>query len=134
MTPFNIRNRLKALLGMPPRKPAPTRPTETPATRYAVRFELPDGSSFEAKAKHGDTLARTSGRGPAPVNTGCSDYSCASCHVDVLAGGEHLSPADLTETKTREANGVPASHRLACQTQVLGPDVVVRIITVAGEA
>lgn len=134
MTPFNIRKRLKALLGLPPRRPAPSRPTEPPKSRYPVRFVLPDGSDHVAEARHGDTLARVSGRGPSPIDTRCTDITCGSCQVEVLSGSDQLSPTNAAESAACRANQIPATHRLGCNTQILGPGVAVRLIHVLGEA
>jgi 2Fe-2S ferredoxin len=130
MTPFGIRKKLKALLFGDSQTPIPPRPE---ISRYAVTFELPDGTSYQADAKHEDSLVMTSGRGPMPINTGCADGTCATCQVDVLEGAEMLSPADEHEEKCKTENKVPAERRLGCQTAVLGDGVKVRIINVFGE-
>jgi ferredoxin len=129
MTPFGIRKRLKSLLGMgqDPKPQAPPRP------KYSVTFVLPDGSSYESEAKEGDSLVLTSNRGPYPISQGCSDGTCATCRVEVLAGHGALSQADGHEEETKSANGIDQELRLACQTAVLGADLKVRIINVLGE-
>lgn len=129
MTPFRIRARLKKLLGLGG-EPEPARP---PTPRYTVTFELPDGSSFETKAKHEDSLVLASGRGPNPISTGCSDGTCGTCRVVVLAGGDLLTPPTEHEARTKAANQVPDDERLGCQTLVLGEGVRVRIVNVLGE-
>ena len=130
MTPFGIRKKLKALLFGGSQTPIPPRP-EIP--RYSVTFELPDGTSFQADAKHEDSLVLASGRGPMPINTGCADGTCGTCQVEVLEGADMLSPADEYEEKTKKENNIPAERRLGCQTAVLGAGVKVRIINVFGE-
>jgi len=130
MTPFGIRKKLKALLFGGSSSPIPPRP-EIP--RYSVSFELPDGTSFTADAKHDDSLVLASGRGPQPINTGCADGTCATCQVDVLEGADMLSPPDEHEEKCKVENEVPTERRLGCQTAVLGAGVKVRIINVFGE-
>jgi ferredoxin len=129
MTPFGIRKRLKAMLGLEsaPKKKKPEIP------RYSVRFVLPDGSDFEVQAKHGDSLVLASGRGPSPISTGCADSSCGTCQVDVLAGAESLTPGDATEAKTKADNQVPEDRRLGCRAEVIGPGLEVKIIHVFGE-
>lgn len=129
MTPFGIRKKLKALLGLgggsTPK--APERP------RYTVTFQLPNGEDYQVEAKEGDSLVLASGRGAYPIATGCSDGTCATCRVEVLEGHESLSQADEFETKTKTDNDIDLNLRLGCQSAVLGPDLKVRIINVLGE-
>ena len=129
MTPFKIRERLKKLLfsSKPAASTAPARP------RYPVRFVLPDGTDYTTEAKEGDSLVLASGRGPAPIATGCADSSCGTCQVEVLAGADHLTPPTDAEEATKKATGVPADLRLGCQAGVLGAGVEVRIVNVFGE-
>lgn len=130
MTPFGIRKRLKRLLGLESAAPAPKRP-EVP--RHAVHFELPDGTTYEAKGKSGDPIARISGRGPRPLSTGCADTSCGTCAVEILAGVDQVTPESEHEARTRAANGVPDGRRLACATAILGPGVSVKVFSVLGD-
>jgi len=134
MTPFGIRNKLKAIvkefLGGGEGTKAPAAPERR---RFSVIFELPDGTSFEAEAKEHDSLVLASGRGPRPISTGCADGTCATCQVVVVTGEEMLSPPDDHEEKTKKENGVDPSRRLGCQVAVLGPGVHVKIINVLGE-
>ena len=130
MSRFGIRKRIKKMLGWDsgPRPPAaPARP------RYPVTFVLPNGTSFEAEAKEGDSLVLTSGRGAYPISTGCSDGTCATCRVEVLEGGEALTSPDKLEINTKQENGIDEAFRLGCQSAVLGPSVKVKIINVLGE-
>jgi len=129
MTPFGIRKKIKALLGLNKKNvpKAPERP------RYTVTFQLPNGEDYKVEAKEGDSLVLASGRGAYPIATGCSDGSCATCRVEVLEGEENLSQADEFEKKTIENNGVDASLRLGCQSAVLGENLRIRIINVLGE-
>lgn len=129
LTPFGIRKRLKSLLfdSAPPAPAAPKRP------KFDVRFVLPDGSDYVTQAKEGDSLVLASGRGPAPIATGCADSSCGTCQVEILAGVDNLTPVTKREEETRKATGVPEHLRLGCQAGVLGEGVEVRIINVFGE-
>ena len=129
MTPFKIRKRLKTLLGMgsSPTPQAPALPT------YEVRFDCPDGESYTVTGKEGDSLVLAAGRGPQPINTGCSDGTCGTCRVDVIAGEESLTAADGHEKQTKADVGVPEHQRLGCQTGIIGAGVVVRITNVLGE-
>ncbi len=129
MTPFGIRKKLKALLGLgkPPKPPPPPRP------KYLVTFVLSDESDYAVEAKQGDSLVLASGRGPYPISTGCSDGTCGTCSVEVLDGSSNLTPADSYEEDTKKNNGVADHMRLGCQTAVLGEGVKVRIINILGE-
>lgn len=130
MTPFRIRQRIKKLLGLD----APPKPPKAPASpRYSVRFQLPDGTSYEASGKAGDPLARVSGRGPRPLLTGCPDSTCGTCAVEILAGHDHISSESEREVATRRANGVADGLRLACSTSVMGEGVEVRVLRVLGD-
>ena len=129
MTPFRIRERLKKLLfSSPPEGSSrPARP------KFDVRFVLPDGTDYTTQAKQGDSLVLASGRGPAPIATGCADSSCGSCRVEIIAGTDQLTPPTDAEAATKRATGVPDNLRLGCQAGVLGAGVEVRIINVFGE-
>lgn len=128
MTPFGIRKKLKALLGG-----GSSAPKKPPVPKYSVTFELPDGSTYEVAAKKGDSLVLASGRGASPIATGCADSTCGTCHVEILAGADMLTPEDEPERKTKAENNVPESHRLGCRTEVLGEGVRAKIINVFGE-
>ncbi|MEM9771390.1 MAG: 2Fe-2S iron-sulfur cluster-binding protein [Cyanobacteria bacterium P01_D01_bin.73] len=55
----------------------------------------------------------------------CGGYGqCGLCSVEVLEGGENLSPR--TDFENRKLKKKPDSYRLACQTLVNGP-VKVRV-------
>jgi ferredoxin len=50
----------------------------------------------------------------------CGGYGqCGTCVVEVVEGGENLSPK--TEVELRKLKKKPESYRLACQTLVNGP-------------
>ncbi|HSM83095.1 MAG TPA: 2Fe-2S iron-sulfur cluster-binding protein [Nodosilinea sp.] len=54
----------------------------------------------------------------------CGGYGqCGTCVVDVVDGGENLSPR--TQVEERKLKKWPATCRLACQTTVHGPVAVV---------
>ena len=130
MSRFGIRKKIKTLMGWDgsPKPPsAPARP------KYPVTFVLPNGESYVAEAKEGDSLVLTSGRGAYPISTGCSDGTCATCRVEVLEGIDSLTSADEHEKQTISDNEVPSELRLGCQSAVIGPGVTVKIINVLGE-
>ena len=130
MSRFGIRKKIKSLMGWDssPKPPsAPARP------KYPVTFVLPNGESYTADAKEGDSLVLTSGRGPYPISTGCSDGTCATCRVEVLEGLDSLTRADDHENKTKADNEIDSGLRLGCQAAVIGSGVKVKIINVLGE-
>ena len=129
MTPFGIRKRIKKLLGLE----ATTMPKAPERPKYSVTFVLPSGEGYQVDAKEGDSLVLASGRGAYPIATGCSDGSCATCRVEVLAGSENLSQSDEFEERTKSNNDVQADYRLGCQAAVLGSGVRIRMINVLGE-
>ncbi len=129
MTPFGIRKKLKKLLGLEKAPPAPA--AQVP--RYTVAFEVYDGTNYTVKAKHQDTLVMASGRGPVPIATGCADNTCGTCRVEVLAGGDLLTPETETERKLKADNGIDAALRLGCQVAILGEGVKVKIPDVWAE-
>ncbi|MBD2105818.1 2Fe-2S iron-sulfur cluster-binding protein [Nodosilinea sp. FACHB-13] len=54
----------------------------------------------------------------------CGGYGqCGTCVVDIVAGGENLSPR--TQVEERKLKKWPESCRLSCQTTVHGPVSVV---------
>ncbi len=130
MTPFGIRKRLKKLLGL---DSSSSRPPAPAVPRHTVRFELPDGTSYEAKGKPGDTLSRISGRGPRPLATGCADTTCGTCAVEVLDGLDQVTAPSDHEIQTKAANGVPDDRRLACATAITGEGVVVKVFAILGD-
>ena len=130
MTPFGIRKRLRAMFGL---DGVPSNREPEPARRsYQVTFECPDGSEFTTTAKEGDSLVLAAGRGPQPISTGCTDGTCGTCRVDILAGSDALTEVEVHETNTKTEVGVPPEQRLGCHTGVLGSGVRVRIINVLG--
>ena len=96
-------------------------------------FVLPNGEEVEAKAKEGDSLVLAAGRTAYPISTGCTDCSCGTCRIEVLAGEDSLTRELDRETETKKNNDVPEDFRLACQTAVIGSGVKIRIINVLGE-
>ena len=132
MTPFGIRKKLKSLLGLDGGSSASTTPKEQEVPTYQVNFVLPDGSSYTAKAKEGDTLVMSSNRGPSPISTGCADGTCATCRVEVLMSHDQLTPETEHERTTKKNNTVAPEFRLGCQTGVLGEGIKVKIVNVLG--
>lgn len=54
-----------------------------------------------------------------PVASSCSGRgSCGQCRVQVLAGGDALTPMDAHERDVLARNGGRPGERLACQARV----------------
>ena len=68
----------------------------------------------------GTPLRDVCDREKARVPFGCRNGVCATCEIEVLAGGQNLSPIVEPERDTIASFGIPEGHRLACQVKVLG--------------
>lgn len=64
-----------------------------------------------------------------PLNHSCGgNCACASCHVIVHEGMEHLSQkTDDEDFQLEEAAGLTPMSRLSCQSKISGGDIVVVI-------
>ena len=61
----------------------------------------------------------------APIPFSCRSASCATCHVEVLAGGELMEPPEEAEQDLLDIVGGPPGSRLACQVIVKpGPGLI----------
>jgi ferredoxin len=127
VTPWNLRARVRSLFGA-----QPAAPEDEPLPKYAVTFVLPNGEPQQAMATKGSTLVLASGNLQWPIDTGCADASCATCQIDVLAGGDQLTKRFDAEVATLARNGAPASRRLGCRAKVMGPGVSVGMVNVLG--
>lgn len=125
MTPFNIRKRLKRLLGLEPaeRTPEPKAPPREKVTLILVDAE---GEEQTYQGHEGDTPLFISGNMAKPIGSGCNDSSCATCRIEVLEGADNLSPQAERERNTLEENGHNPDLRLACRTEILRGTVKVR--------
>lgn len=63
------------------------------------------------------------------VMTACGGKGlCATCHVHIKGGAEHLTPMTQREKRTLAAiTGCDTRSRLACQARALGEGVVVEL-------
>lgn len=80
---------------------------------------------FQAEARTvecapGASLRDVCDREKTKVPFGCRSGVCGTCEIEVVAGGEQLSPIVEPEKGTIAAYLIPAGHRLACQVKVLG--------------
>lgn len=131
MTPFGIRKKLKAALGLGGRGEI---------VRYKVTFVLPDGQERTIEAEEHYSLLMAADANGITIATGrraggtCPDGHCASCRLEVLDGtglspmkdGERQSLADHVsgaphEGRAREP-GPPLTPntRLGCHTKIIG--------------
>jgi 2Fe-2S ferredoxin len=85
---------------------------------------------IELEAPVGATLLEAAAMSGAPVGTHCGGVgACASCHVRIEHGAEHLSKAnDIEEDALDRVFDVRPSSRLGCQARIeTEGDIVVRI-------
>ena len=57
---------------------------------------------------------------------GCREGECCTCLTKIISGAENLAAPSILEDQVLKDNLAPRHHRLACQAQVLGGDVVVK--------
>lgn len=123
-TPFGIRRRIKALLGIETKKPAAE--PEIEPEKITLLVVGPKGDEQTVTTYAGSTILGASGQLRHPIASGCSDCSCGTCHVVVLEGAENLSEPTAREKGTLKDAGHPATQRLACRTEVLKGTVKVQ--------
>lgn len=104
-----------------------------PEGKSAIRCAVPKieflaslaGSAKEADAPKGGPLLDICDAVLAPIPFSCRSASCATCHVEVLEGGDLLEPPDEPEQDLLDIVGGPAGSRLACQAIVkAGPGLI----------
>lgn len=87
------------------------------------------GGSIVIPAKSGQTLLEASlAAGVKHVHQCGGNARCSTCRVSVMEGAQNLSPRDSAELKLSRRLGFPDDIRLACQSKVLGPVSVRRLI------
>ena len=74
----------------------------------------------------GTRLIEISEKVGASITYGCREGECATCMMKIVSGMENMSERSVLEDKVLQENMASRQHRLACQAQVLGGDVVVR--------
>jgi ferredoxin len=57
---------------------------------------------------------------------GCREGDCGTCLMKVISGAEHLTEPSVLEDKVLREHFAGRHHRLACQAQVLGGEIIVR--------
>ncbi len=74
-----------------------------------------------AVARDDETLLDLARRAGAPLGNSCGGVGiCARCRVQVLSGGENLSPPTSLERRFGTARGFADDERMACQAVVRG--------------
>lgn len=81
-----------------------------------ITFVSSDGAQKKTvNAPDGGALADLCDDNSAPIPFSCRSASCATCHVEVLEGGEALLPPEDEELDVLDAVGSQAPQfRLAC--------------------
>lgn len=74
----------------------------------------------------GTRLIEVSEKVGAGITYGCREGECCTCLTKVISGAENLAPPTILESQVLTDNLAPRQHRLACQAQILGGDIVVR--------
>ena len=94
-----------------------------------ITFEASDGASKKTvESPKGGAVADIIDDSNAPVPFSCRSASCATCHIEVLEGGEFLAPPEEDELDVLEAlSSKPPQFRLACCAQLKAVAGVVRV-------
>jgi ferredoxin len=123
MSRFGLRKRLKARLGRSKDAPATT------ADRFAIVFELPDGSRETIETEAHYTLHMASQMLETPIEAGCPDGHCGGCLVDVLddSGMQAMNEKELTVFREKNGRDPAPGERLACHARVLAAGVEVKV-------
>ncbi|WP_263770299.1 2Fe-2S iron-sulfur cluster-binding protein [Propionivibrio soli] len=73
----------------------------------------------------GTRLIEVSERVGAGIVYGCREGECCTCLTRIIDGYGNLAAPSVLEDQVLKDNLAPRHHRLACQAQVLGGEVVV---------
>ena len=74
----------------------------------------------------GTRLIEVSEKVGAGITYGCREGECCTCLTRIVSGAENLAAPSVLEDQVLKDNLASRAHRLACQAQILGGDVVVR--------
>ena len=107
-----------------------TPPGDRPPTRVRVLPHAalcPEGADFEAR--RGRKLVDELLRHGIAIEHACEKVgACATCHVHVRDGAEHLAPADdEEEDQLDDAWGLDAQSRLSCCVKLRGDTLVIEL-------
>ncbi len=74
----------------------------------------------------GTRLIEVSEKVGSGITYGCREGECCTCLTRIISGAENLGTPSILEDQVLKDNMAPRKHRLACQAQILGGEVVVR--------
>ncbi len=74
----------------------------------------------------GTRLIEVSEKVGAGITYGCREGDCCTCLTKIVSGQENLAAPSVLEDRVLKDNLAPSHHRLACQAQVLGGEIVVK--------
>jgi ferredoxin len=74
----------------------------------------------------GTRLIEISEKVGAGITYGCREGECCTCLTKIVSGHENLAAPSVLEDQVLKNNLAPRHHRLACQAQVLGGELVVK--------
>lgn len=74
----------------------------------------------------GTRLIELSEKVGAGITYSCREGECGTCIMKIVSGMENMSERSVLEDKVLQENMAGRQHRLACQAQVLGGEIVVR--------
>ena len=95
-----------------------------------VHFITHDGTHHTVDVPAGTSLMRAAiDNGVPGIDGDCGGQcACATCHVYIRQGAEHLTPADEEEEdQLDDAWGLDADSRLSCCVKLKGPALVVEL-------
>lgn len=121
-TPFGIRRRIKAMLGMGEQ----AKDVSAAREKVGIKVVGPNGAEQEGTAYAGSTILAASGNLRRPIASGCAQGDCGTCRVEVLEGAENLTESNPRERATLKANNHPETYRLACRTEIVKGECKVR--------
>lgn len=92
-----------------------------------ITFKLKD-KGMTADVEKGISVLDAALRFRVPIYHTCGgNASCSTCRVIVLEGADRLSGVESAEAQVLDAFDLKSPHRLGCQAQLTGGDVIVRI-------
>lgn len=74
----------------------------------------------------GTRLIEVSEKVGAGITYGCREGECCTCLTRIVAGAENLATPSILEAQVLKDNMAARGHRLACQAQIIGGEIVVR--------
>ena len=74
----------------------------------------------------GTRLIEVSEKVGSGITYGGREGECCTCLTRIISGAENLGTPSILEDQVLKDNMAPRKHRLACQAQILGGEVVVR--------